>query len=153
MDGEPPARGVVWFAHARDIAWPQPGLDATLARDGDYYRLATASAMEGPTLKSFNRYQNFWASIWRDMFKAVTGFAERYGSASFASREAAEKADDMCLNCPVIGECFVAGSNGNWGQWGGIFWNGSGKPDLKANAHKTEEYLKEVEQLVSITLQ
>lgn len=67
--------------------------------------------------------------------------------------EAAEKADDMCLNCPVIGECFVAGSNGNWGQWGGIFWNGSGKPDLKANAHKTEEYLKEVEQLVSITLQ
>ena len=67
--------------------------------------------------------------------------------------EAAEKADDMCLNCPVIGECFVAGSNGNWGQWGGIVWNGSGKPDLKANAHKTEEYLKEVEQLVSITLQ
>ena len=68
-------------------------------------------------------------------------------------REAAEKADEMCLNCPVIGECFVAGSNGNWGQWGGIVWNGSGKPDLKANAHKTEEYLKEVEQLVSITLQ
>ena len=68
-------------------------------------------------------------------------------------RAAAEQVDEMCLNCPVIAKCFVAGSNNNWGQWGGVFWNGSGRPEYKANSHKTEEYLQEVEQLVSITLQ
>lgn len=39
VQGEAPARGVVWFAHAKDIAWPQPGITAQLVRDGDHYRL------------------------------------------------------------------------------------------------------------------
>jgi hypothetical protein len=34
---------------------------------GDAYRLATASAMETPVQRAFNRYQGFWSSVWQDM--------------------------------------------------------------------------------------
>jgi beta-mannosidase len=37
--GEPPSRDVVYFAAARDIAWPDPQLQTALHRDGDHYRL------------------------------------------------------------------------------------------------------------------
>lgn len=60
----------------------------------------------------------------------------------------AHEADQMCLNCPVIKECFDFGSRGAHGQWGGVFWNGSGQPDLKANEHKTPEYIAKVEEMV-----
>lgn len=56
--------------------------------DGDYYRLATTTAMEGPTLKSFNRYQAFWASVWKDLFKIILIFMEKYGNRTFTSHEA-----------------------------------------------------------------
>ena len=49
---------------------------------------------------------------------------------------------------PVIKECFEMGSKGQYGQWGGIFWNISGKPDLKYNEHKSQEYLDRVRELV-----
>lgn len=38
---------------------------------GEAFRLATATAMEMPTLRAFNRYQLYWASIWQDMVKIV----------------------------------------------------------------------------------
>lgn len=60
---------------------------------GDTYRLATSTAMEGPTLKSFNRYQSFWASVWLDMFRIVIGFAEKYGNRTFASTVAVVSTD------------------------------------------------------------
>lgn len=59
-----------------------------------------------------------------------------------------ENADRLCLTCPVIKECFEAGSRGEHGQWGGIYWNGNGKPDLRSNEHKSDEYLNEVQRLV-----
>jgi len=60
---------------------------------GDTYRLATSTAMEGPTLKSFNRYQSFWSSVWRDLFKIVAMMAERYGGKAFSSLEAKVSTD------------------------------------------------------------
>ena len=60
----------------------------------------------------------------------------------------AEEADSLCLTCPVIKECFEMGSLGQHGQWGGIYWNGSGSPDLKANEHKSPEYLDAVQERV-----
>lgn len=63
--------------------------------------------------------------------------------------EAAKEADAMCLGCPVIKECFEMGKRGQYGQWGGIFWNFTGEPDLRANAHKSEEYMEEVERKVT----
>jgi beta-mannosidase len=38
-EGEPPSRSVVWFKPAKDIAWPDPGVQAELRRDGDGYVL------------------------------------------------------------------------------------------------------------------
>jgi hypothetical protein len=67
---------------------------------GDYYRLATATAMEGPMLKSFNRYQSFWASVWRDMAKIVLLFQEQYGSKSFTSHECTVSSDAILDTSP-----------------------------------------------------
>ena len=47
--------------------------------------------------------------------------------------------DQICQHCPVRRECRVAGSEGEWGQWGEIFWDGSGKPDRERNKHKTDQ--------------
>jgi beta-mannosidase len=43
VEGEPASRGVVWFAHAKDIAWPEPDLQSSLVRDGGGYRLQLVS--------------------------------------------------------------------------------------------------------------
>lgn len=51
----------------------------------------------------------------------------------------ARQIDEMCLHCPVFAECVKAGAEGEWGVWGAIYWNGSGKPDKSRNAHKTQE--------------
>lgn len=37
--GEPASRGVVYFAHAKDVAWPDPGLHHEWSRDGKTLRL------------------------------------------------------------------------------------------------------------------
>jgi hypothetical protein len=34
---------------------------------GETYRLATASAMESPVMRAFNRYQKFWSDVWQNM--------------------------------------------------------------------------------------
>ncbi len=47
---------------------------------GEAFRLATATQMETPVLRAFNRYQLFWSSVWSDMVKIVLTMAERYGS-------------------------------------------------------------------------
>lgn len=56
------------------------------------------------------------------------------------SDEVAKNVDEMCLRCPVMKECGLEGmSNGEYGVWGGVYWNGAGKPDLARNQHKTQE--------------
>jgi hypothetical protein len=47
---------------------------------GEAFRLATATAMEQPTMRAFNRYQTFWSSIWEDMVRIVLQADEKYGS-------------------------------------------------------------------------
>lgn len=49
-----------------------------LGRGANVYRLATATSMERPLLRAFNRYQLFWASIWRDLAKYVLMMGEKY---------------------------------------------------------------------------
>lgn len=62
-------------------------------------------------------------------------FYDKYESDS----ESAKAADQICLHCPVIQQCFFEGAQGQTGVWGGVYWNGSGKPDKNKNNHKTEE--------------
>lgn len=91
---------------------------------------------------------------WRDLSLCrnikITGpendtFFDQYES----DTEAAKAADEMCLHCPVISECFFAGSEGQYGVWGGVYWNGSGKPDKNKNSHKTDEVWDEIRARVS----
>lgn len=66
-----------------------------------------------------------------------------------ADEEIAKAADSICLNCPVIADCFFAGgTNGEYGVWGGVYWNGSGKPDKNKNSHKTQEIWDEIHRKV-----
>src|SRR6187431_1381259 len=70
-----------------------------------------------------------------------THFYEDYES----DVEVALQVDQMCLSCPVMAACAKAGmENGETGVWGGIYWNGSGKPDKARNAHKTDAVWAEI---------
>lgn len=62
---------------------------------GESFRLATAQAMELPTLRNFQRYQMFWQSIWQDMFDFVLMQAERYGNQSFPEQGVAIELDPL----------------------------------------------------------
>ena len=64
--------------------------------------------------------------------------------------EIAKAVDSNCLGCPVIADCFFAGGqNGEYGVWGGVYWNGSGKPDKNKNSHKTPEVWEEIHRKVA----
>lgn len=64
-------------------------------------------------------------------------------------QEIAKAIDQSCLGCPVIRECFFAGSQNQYGVWGGVYWNGSGKPDKNKNSHKTPTIWDEIHRKVS----
>lgn len=58
----------------------------------------------------------------------------------------ARAVDETCLSCPVIKECGLAGMQGEFGVWGGIYWAGAGKPDKAKNAHKSPEVWKAIQE-------
>lgn len=66
-----------------------------------------------------------------------------------SDEEVAKQVDQTCLHCPVMKQCSLAGQKGEHGQWGGIFWNGSGKPDKNRNSHKTPEIWNEIGERLS----
>ncbi len=72
-------------------------------------------------------------------------FFDKYES----DTESARSADEMCLRCPVIRQCFFEGAKGRAGVWGGIYWNGSGKPDKNKNSHKSDETWARIHQRVA----
>jgi len=41
--------------------------------------------MEGPLKRQWSLYQNFWASVWRDLARIVLSMKERYGTEVFES--------------------------------------------------------------------
>ena len=65
---------------------------------GEAYRLATATAMEQPVLRAFNRYQLFWSSSWRDVAKYVLQAGEDYGSQNFGGDYAVDVNTDSIIN-------------------------------------------------------
>lgn len=54
---------------------------------------------------------------------------------------ARQRADEMCMRCPVIQECdeYATMAGENVGHWGGIYRTRNGKIDWNRNSHKTEE--------------
>jgi hypothetical protein len=69
---------------------------------GEAYRLATATSMEGPVLKAFQRYQNFWGSVWSDIVKIVLMSAERYGRAGMFETYEADINSDAILKTDLV---------------------------------------------------
>lgn len=65
------------------------------------------------------------------------------------SPEVAKAVDSICASCPVQKQCFFAGAKGEYGVWGGVYWNGSGKPDKNKNSHKTPDIWSEIHRKVS----
>lgn len=65
----------------------------------------------------------------------IDNFFDTYES----NPEVAKAVDECCLACPVRLDCLAQGQSGEYGLWGGIYWNGSGKPDQNRNKHKTPE--------------
>lgn len=56
----------------------------------------------------------------------------------------AKQIDAMCLACPVVKKCLLAGIEGSeTGVWGG-FYLVLGKVDKTKNAHKTEEFMSQL---------
>jgi len=62
---------------------------------GEAFRLATASAMELPVLKAFQRYQLWWADVWRDLVDLVLTMRERYGGEMFENHHAQVSTDAL----------------------------------------------------------
>lgn len=51
----------------------------------------------------------------------------------------AKTADQVCLSCPVIKQCYKEGvANNEKGVWGGVYLN-LGRTDKLNNSHKTKE--------------
>jgi len=150
----PPASGSVWVENqALDREWmSRPTNAADAEKDGvamlaqvalggkvyphylgrgEYYRLATATAMEGPTLKSFQRYQSFWSSVWRTLVEMVAKAREKYSTESF-DNYIVDVNTDRIIDTSVkeIDELMTAVSDG--------LYKGSIDPEL---AQKTQESL------------
>ena len=80
--------------------------------------------------------ENFeWEDLGTCKGMSFADFYDKYESDSVHARQV----DEMCLRCPVIAQCSMRGQDGEYGVWGGIYWNGAGSPDESKNAHKTEE--------------
>lgn len=57
----------------------------------------------------------------------------------------AKQIDEACLSCPVMAMCANKGrEDKEHGVFGGIYWNGSGKPDKNKNNHKTPEVWEQI---------
>ena len=76
---------------------------------------------------------------WHDLSLCDGMDPELFFSKYESDEEVARQVDQICLHCPVMKECGLRGPQGEHGVWGGIYWNGSGKPDKNRNAHKTPE--------------
>ena len=56
-------------------------------------------------------------------------------------------ADEVCMSCPVITQCFLYGQSEKLeGLWGGVYLNPQGRVDSAKNRHKTEEDWKLIKQ-------
>jgi hypothetical protein len=76
---------------------------------------------------------------WHDLALCDGMDPELFYSKYESDEEVAKQVDEACLSCPVMKQCGLRGPTGEHGVWGGIYWNGSGKPDVNRNSHKTPD--------------
>ena len=62
-------------------------------------------------------------------------------------KEVAKQVDQICLNCPVIKQCYTEGVlEKEKGVWGGVYLD-LGRPDKQHNSHKDPEIWKRLKKL------
>lgn len=86
---------------------------------------------------------------WQDLALCGNMPTELFFDGYETDKEMAVAADQVCLHCPVISDCFFAGSKGESGVWGGVYWNGAGKPDKNKNSHKSPAVWEQIREKVS----
>ena len=86
---------------------------------------------------------------WEDLSACSGMDTEIFYSAYESDPVIAKAADEMCLHCPVMKMCHAKGEQGQWGLWGGVYWNGSGREDAARSMHKTEEVRKRIAKRLS----
>ena len=78
-------------------------------------------------------------NMWQDEALCSGLNTENYFNNYEDNPELAVQIDLMCINCPVIRECFKYGvSTESWGVWGRVYLV-DGKIDSMKNSHKTQE--------------
>ena len=77
----------------------QAGLSGTIFPHylgrGEAFRLATATAMEGPTLRAFNGYQLWWSSVWSDIVRYVEMQDEKVSNKDYETHGATVTLDPV----------------------------------------------------------
>lgn len=76
---------------------------------------------------------------WQDLALCKNTDPEDFYDQYESDQQIAKQIDEQCLVCPVMKECALMGQKGEWGVWGGVYWNGAGKQDKARNDHKTPE--------------
>ena len=65
-----------------------------------------------------------------------------------SDEKVAQSTDEICLSCPVLKQCLMAGiENNEHGCWGGVFLV-SGKPDKNRNSHKSDNTWNELQERI-----
>jgi hypothetical protein len=83
--------------------------------------------------------------------KEVEQFGDLFYDQYERSPVVAEQVDQICLTCPVIAACSKAGQvNKEEGVWGGVYWDGTGKPDKTRNKHKTRQVWDQIKSLTGV---
>lgn len=86
---------------------------------------------------------------WQDLSLCAGMDTELFYDKYVEDTTIAKEIDELCLHCPVFSYCHAEGPAGQWGVWGGVYWNGAGKEDEARNAHKTPEVRKAIEELLN----
>jgi hypothetical protein len=85
---------------------------------------------------------------WQDEALCAGLDTEEYFDKYESDYTVATNIDRMCVNCPVVKECFDYGvSTESWGVWGGIYLV-DGKIDNSRNSHKTQEKWNKLLQVI-----
>lgn len=89
------------------------------------------------------------AFIWEDLALCNGMDTNLFFDDYEADKQTAIQIDNCCLSCPVFKECAAVGAEGNYGVFGSVYWNGSGKPDVNRNLHKTPEVWQRIRERLS----
>lgn len=82
---------------------------------------------------------------WADLALCKTIDPELFFDKYEEDSEIARAVDSMCDACPVQQECGIMGkTTKRHGVWGGVYWDGQGKPDHNRNSHKAPGVLAEL---------